>query len=79
MASEESAKQNYGLQRRWQGRASAGFDLHTGVVGCTSSTMLREQYAKFFADSLSRCLDRPRRQPVCFAERNLDKLIQQAR
>jgi thioesterase domain-containing protein len=60
MASEESVKHNYGLQRQWQNCAGGGFNLHVGVDGCTPSTMLREPYAKFFAEGLRRCLDRPR-------------------
>lgn len=67
MASEESLKHNYSLQRRWESYASGGLDLHVGVDGCTSTTMLREPYAEFFAEGLRRCLDRPRSQPGCSA------------
>ena len=59
MASKESVKHNYGLQRRWHGCAGGGLDRHVGVDGCTLSTMLQEPYVKFFAESLRNCLDRP--------------------
>jgi thioesterase domain-containing protein len=74
LASEESLKQNYSLQRRWQSCASGGLDLHIGVNGCTGTTMLQEPYVEFFAEVLRRCLDRPRRQQVCSVVPKPDKL-----
>ena len=79
VASEESLKNNYGQQRRWQSCAGGGLDLHIGVDGCTSSTMLRDPYAKFFAEELRRCLDRSRRERACSTERKQEEFTPLAR
>ncbi|MBZ5569982.1 MAG: hypothetical protein LAN64_19325 [Acidobacteriia bacterium] len=57
IASEESRKLNYGRQRSWREHAGGGFQLHVGPDVCTGATMLREPFAKFFAERLRECID----------------------
>lgn len=57
MASQMSMKQNYGHQRNWRSFAGGGLDIFFGPDGCTGDTMLRDPYAKHFAELLRECLD----------------------
>jgi thioesterase domain-containing protein len=69
LASEESRRQNYGWQRKWQDVAGGSFQSYIGPDGCTGATMLREPWVEVFAEALRErideaCLGQPEHTPA---------------